>query len=365
MTSIGGATAGDMSLELRKGGCSRSSCLKILGQSREDHVNRQTLVVTFDVGRVGGEVVCEVIGEVADIIFLTEVDAADRAAVLRRANVLFAQNTETDLTLEERTLIGGVQLLQFYTAGVDFIPLQDLPAELPIASNGGAFAEPMAEHALAMALSAAKRLPIEQRHLAAGQFNQFTPNRMLAGQVCGIFGFGGIGVAIARLMRAVGMTIHAINRRGQSSEPTDWIGTPDQLDELLRAADVLVIAVPLSRATENRVGRQELALMKEDAILVNLARGEIINETALFEHLQHRPSFTACLDAWWVEPVRHGRFEMRHPFLELPNVIGSPHNSASVRRWGQIAFRRAAENCRRVLMGDSPHHLIEPEERMR
>ena len=222
----------------------------------------------------------------------------------------------------------------------------------------------MAEHALAMVLSAIKRLPIEQRNLAVGEFNQFTPNRMLTGRVCGIFGFGGIGASTARLMRAIGMPIHAINRSGQSAEPTDWIGTPDQLDELLQDSDVLVIAAPLTRATENRVGPRELSLMKNDAILVNLARGEIIDETALYEHLQEHPSFTACLDAWWVEPVRHGRFEMHYPFLELPNVIGSPHNSASVQNWGRIAYRRAAENCRRVLMGDNPHHLIEPEERM-
>lgn len=327
-------------------------------------MKRQTLVVTFDVGRVGREVVGEVIGEVADIMFLTEVNAAERADVLRRADVLFARHTATDLTPDERALIGGARLLQFYTAGVDFIPLQEFPAELPIASNGGASAEPMAEHVLAMALSAVKRLPIEHRNLSVGAFNQFTPNRMLSGQVCGIFGFGGIGVATARLMRAMGMTIHAINRRGQSAEPTEWIGTPDQLDALLRAADVLVIAAPLSRATENRVGARELSLMKADAILVNVARGEIMNERALFEHLQGHPSFMACLDAWWVEPVRHGRFEMTYPFLELPNVIGSPHNSASVQSWGRIAFQRAAENCRRTLMGDKPHHLISPEERM-
>ena len=99
-------------------------------------------MVTFDCGRVGREVVSDVIGDVADIIFLPEVKVGDRADMLRRADVLFARNTATDLTPDERLLLGGVRLLQFYTAGVDFIPLQELPAGLPIASNGGAFAEP-------------------------------------------------------------------------------------------------------------------------------------------------------------------------------------------------------------------------------
>ncbi len=324
----------------------------------------QTLVVSFDVGRVGHEVIRDVIGDVAEIVHLTEVDSAQRANALRQADVLLARNTATDLTADERGLIDHLRLLQFYSAGIDFIPLQELPASLPIANNGGAFAAPMAEHALAMALSAAKRLPIEHHNLIRGEFNQFTRNRMLADGVCGVFGFGGIGVATARLMRAIGMRIHAINRRGYADEPTEWIGSPDQLDTLLVASDVFVIAAPLSQATANRIGADELLRMKEDAILVNLARGEIIDEAALFAHLQRHPSFTACLDAWWIEPVRHGSFRMDYPFLELPNVIASPHNSASVKGSGPIAFQRAAENCRRALIGEAPHHLIGPEERM-
>jgi phosphoglycerate dehydrogenase-like enzyme len=131
------------------------------------------------------------------------------------------------------------------------------------------------------------------------------------------------------------MHIHAINRRGCSAEPTAWLGTPDQLDVLLHAADVLVIAAPLTRATLGRIGARELALMKEDAILVNLARGEIIEEGALFAHLQRHPACTTCLDAWWVEPVRHGTFRMQYPLLELPNVIARrttlPRSSAGTR----------------------------------
>jgi len=119
-----------------------------------------------------------------------------------------------------------------------------------------------------MALAAAKRLILEHENLKLGQFNQFTHNRMLAGGVCGIFGFGGIGAATGRLMRGIGMRVHAINRHGQTNERVDWIGTPERLNELLEAADVLVISAPLTRATRGLIGAAELHRMKDDAILV-------------------------------------------------------------------------------------------------
>ena len=186
---------------------------------------------------------------------------------------------------------------------------------------------------------------------------------MLAGGVCGILGFGGIGIATARLVRCLGMRVHAIRLRPMADQAADWTGTPDRLDALLAASDVLVVSLPLTRATRGLIGARELGLMKPDTILVNLARGEIIDERALYEHLVSRPGFTACLDAWWVEPVRHGEFRMDHPFIRLPNVIGSPHNSASVRGWGEIALRRAVANCRRALDGLQPLHLIGDDER--
>src|ERR1700739_2505974 len=93
----------------------------------------------------------------------------------------------------------------------------------------------MSEHIVALALAAAKRLFIERANLKSGEFNQRSANRMLRGGVCGILGFGNVGIATARLMRAFGMKIHAINRRGASDEPTDWVATTDPLAEMLCA----------------------------------------------------------------------------------------------------------------------------------
>jgi len=321
-----------------------------------------SLLVTFALPPAERALIAEVIGGVAEIAYLVDVAEGERAAALRGATVVFAVNTARDLPEGEAALLAGAKLIQFMPAGIDFIPIGDLPAGVPVATNAGAYAAPMAEHAVAMALAATKRLIIEHGNLGRGEFNQQAPNRMLAGGVCGVLGYGAIGAATAALMRAFGMRIHAINRRGRADD-VDWVGTPERLDELLAASDVLVIATPLTRATEGLIGARELGLMKADAILINLARGEIVDAAALFAHLQGHAGFTACIDAWWIEPVRHGRFAMEHPFMTLPNVIGSPHNSASVPVTRTTGLRRAAENCRRVLLGEAPVNLVGPGDR--
>ena len=323
------------------------------------------LVVTFEVKPKGRSAIAEVLCGASEVIYLSDLDGSARAGVLKKGGALLVRRPAKELRPDELPLIRSARLVQFMSAGIDFIPLGDFPPEVPLASNGGAYADPMAEHVIAMALAAAKRLFIEHANMCRGEFNQFALNKRLAGGVCGIFGFGGVGMATARLMRCLGMRIHAINRRGATPEPVDWIGGPDRLDELLAASDVLVIGAPLTPATERIIGARELSLMKADAILVNVARGEIIDEGALYAHLKANPGFTACIEAWWVEPVRHGEFRINYPFLELPNVIGSPHNSSAVSTTSENALRHAVENCRRALTGEAPLHLIRPDERMR
>ncbi|MBV8889338.1 MAG: hydroxyacid dehydrogenase [Alphaproteobacteria bacterium] len=321
------------------------------------------LVVTFRIGERSRAIVADELKGVAAAVYLEGLDRNARAEALGRAGAVLAHDTSAELAPEELPLIRGARLLQFTAAGIDWIPLGDLPPDLPVAGNGGASAEPMAEHVAAMALAAAKRLFVEHRNLQRGAFNQRVENHMLRGGVCGILGFGGVGIATARLMRCFGMRIHAINRRGTSPEPVEWIATLEHVDEMLAAADVLVVSIALTRATEGLIGARELGLMKDDAILVNVARGEIIDERALYEHLRTHPRFYAGIDAWWIEPVRHRRFAMAHPFLDLPNVIGSPHNSAGGGVWRDVSLRRAVANCRRALAGETPLHLVGPEER--
>ena len=102
------------------------------------------------------------------------------------------------------------------------MPFADLPTHMSIASNAGAYAIPMAEHNLAMTLALAKRLLIEHQKLRNGEFDDTTLNRSLYGATAGLIGFGGTGRATARLMRAFGMHIYALNQSGKSTEPTEF-----------------------------------------------------------------------------------------------------------------------------------------------
>src|SRR6266851_1645653 len=189
--------------------------------------------------------------------------------------------------------------------------------------------------------------------LARGEFNMWDPVLTLDGAVCAVLGFGGIGIATAALMRAFGTRIYAVNSSGRTSEPTEFTGTLADLDQVLAAADVLVIALPLTRATRGLLSARELALMKPAAILVNVSRAAVIDERALYERLRDQPEFSAGVDTWWHEPGPDSGFNTEYPFFDLPNVIGSPHNSGVTAGALQIGARRAAENVRRFLQGEA------------
>jgi phosphoglycerate dehydrogenase-like enzyme len=294
----------------------------------------------------------EVLGDVAQLRFLGELPQPDQVAALRQADALIGWQLDRELPaggLATASRLGFVQLL---SAGLDAVDFAAIPPGITVAGNVGAYADPIAEHVMAMTLSLCKHLQAEHAALAKGQFQRGVLSRTLHGAVCGILGYGGIGQATARLMRPFGARIHAVNRSGQTTEPVDWIGRLDDLDQLLAAADVLVIAIPLTADTRGLIGARELALMKPDAILVNVARGAIVDEQALYQHLVANPQFCGAIDAWWHEPSDGTGFRTDYPFFDLPNLLGSPHNSGDVAGVLQFAARRAAENTRRFLAGE-------------
>jgi len=313
--------------------------------------NKKPMVaVSFNVSEESKKRIETHLSSVASVVFIKDLAKEKRAAVLREAKAIFSWVPHNEFSSDEEKLLERVDFLQLLSAGVDHIDFNRLPENLIVASNVGAYAQPMAEHTLAMVLALCKRFLFYQEQLKNGIFDQFSENKTLYGTTAAILGFGGIGKEVAKLFTLFDMHILAINRSGKTEEAVDFIGTLDDLEKVLPRADIIVISLPLNKATRGLIGEKELKMMKSDAILVNVGRGEIIDEKAFYEHLKKTETFLAGIDAWWVEPIRHGRFEMKYPFLDLPNVLGTPHNSALVPGALEKAVEEAVKNIRRFLM---------------
>ena len=328
---------------------------------------RRSVVVTFAADGESRAVLGEVLADLADVEYLGDLAGDARADAFRSADAVLAWEIAGELehadwqVLASRREAGSPGLLlQLFSAGLDHVPFGLVPAGVIVAGNAGGWAEPMAEHVLAMMLALAKRLPAEHEELRRGVFNEDLPTRQLRGRTCAILGYGATGRAVAALVRALGMRVYAVNTSGVAGEPVDFAGTLADLEPVLREADVLVLTLPLTCATRGLIGARELAGMRDDAILVNVARGAIVDEAALYHHLREHPSFSAGLDVWWDEPGPGEPFRVVFPLLDLPNVLGSPHNSGIVDGWFTFGLRRAAANVRRHLLGEPVTGVADP-----
>jgi glycerate dehydrogenase len=318
-------------------------------------------VLTFHADGDQRRVLAEILAPFGGIAFLQDAgeDRDARAAMLRQAEAVITWIPGHELSRDDTTALGNASLIQLLTAGADHIDFTRLPQHARVAGNVGAYADPMAEHVLAMALALAKRLPQNHAKLAAGTFDQARTLR-LRGGVAGILGYGGIGSACARLFRAFGMRIYAINTTGRADEHADQAGTLADLHDMLAGADIVVVTLPLTKTTRGLIGAAELDAMKPQAILVNVARGAIVAEDALFEHLRAHPDFCAGIDTWWDEPGNGKPFHPRLPFLTLPNVLGSPHNSGIVAGMDVVSVAAAARNVAAFLRGDPVRGVQDP-----
>jgi len=183
----------------------------------------------------------------------------------------------------------------------------------------------------------------------------------LAGKTLGILGYGRIGREVARRARAFDMTICAIRRHAPPpiEKGLALFGGPELRDEVLRRADYLVIAMPATSETRQAIGSRELSLMKPTAYLINVARAEIVDESALYEALANRIIAGAALDVWYRYPGGPGpAFPSTKPFQELPNVLMTPHVSGWTDGMIEARAKLIAENISRVARAEPPLNRI-------
>ena len=247
--------------------------------------------------------------------------------------------------------------MQTASTGVDHVVYTlVLQAGGTLTNLPGVHAGPIAEYVFAHILSRAKRLP---EHAAQAQQSRWRglTSVELAGQTIGIVGYGGIGAAIAQRARAFGMRTIATKRRPPDDPNLDLHLTPDQLPELLAASDYVVLCVPLTDETVNLIGADELAAMQPHALLINVARGRVLDLEALREALEAEQIAGAVLDVAPYEPP-----DADSPIWSLPRTAVTPHDSGHV----PSAFRRTTElfleNLARFSRGEPLQWVVEDTE---
>ena len=265
--------------------------------------------------------------------------------------------------------------VQLYSAGADRIVNTPLfQANVTFTSSSGVHAVNMAEHIFGMLLAWFRHVPLMLERQRLGQWPANAERvtlfmaEELRGKTIGVVGYGSIGRQVAALARAFGMRVLAMQRgndhrdRGFQfpgvGDPEGIIPeryfTPDQLQAMLRASDVVVIAVPLTPQTLGLFDDAAFCAMKSTAFLVNIARGEICDEAALVRALETKQIAGAALDVFQQEPL-----SANHLLWRLPNVFITPHSSGLSPHYNERAAVIFEENLRRYLAGRPLYNVVD------
>jgi len=241
-----------------------------------------------------------------------------------------------------------LRLVSVWGTGTDHV---DLPAAarhgVTIANTPGVSAISIAEHALGLLLAVARRLPQMDAATRTGQWPR-GQSVELHGKTCGIIGLGAIGRQFARLAGGIGMRVIAWTMHPKPMPGVELV----ELEELYRTSDVVSLHLRLSPETVDFIGAPQFALMKKSAILINTARGAIVNEAAMIEALSSGAIAGAGLDVFTTEPLPPD-----HPVTHLPNVAITPHNAGITPEALEAGLRMSVENIWDFLAG-RPSHVV-------
>jgi glyoxylate reductase len=249
--------------------------------------------------------------------------------------------------------------------GVDNIDLEAASrAGIPVGHTPGVLTETTADLAFALMMAVARRVVEGDQFVRAGKWRTWTPKLMLGhdiwGATLGIIGWGAIGQAVARRAAGFGMRILYVSRKGPNPVTANAGAECVDLARLLAESDFISIHVPLTGATRHMIGAHELAAMKSTAIIINTARGSVIDHAALTAALRAGRIAGAGLDVTETEPIAPD-----DPLLKLPSVVVTPHiGSASLATRLRMA-ELAVDNLLDVFAGRIPRCCANPNVKLR
>lgn len=262
------------------------------------------------------------------IAFAQTNDSAEQLEMMHNADVVMAAGTF--VTAEMIVQAPRLKLIQKWGIGVDKIDLEAAKrAGVTVAITAGATSIPVSEHTLMLMLATSRRLPLAHRSLQEGKWiasELRTVCAKLDGKTVGLFGFGNIARFVAKRLSGFDVTIlyHSRTRLDPAIEQQFNVRYVD-FDTLLSQSDILSLHAPLTEQTKHLFNAQTFSKMKRGAMLINTARGELIDETALVEALRAGQLSSAGLDTFEGEPPRAD-----HPLLQMDQVVATPHSAGGV-----------------------------------
>lgn len=285
---------------------------------------------------------------------LALLDADDRAGALAGARAIIAGTRP--LGEEEFALAPALQIVVRTGVGYDSVDVNAATArQVPVCVTPGANRQAVAEHVFALALACARRIPENVSNLAAGTWQQLT-GRELQGSTLGILGLGSIGKAVATIAAGFGMHIVAYDPYfDEDFAAAHGIRRLD-LDDLLREADFVTLHLFLDESTRNLIDASRLAMMKGDAVLINTARGGIVDEDALVDAVREGRLGAAALDVFADEPL-----SASSPLLHTPGILATTHVAGATREARGESGRMAARNVIAALGGAAPEFVVNPD----
>jgi glyoxylate reductase len=256
--------------------------------------------------------------------------------------------------------LSGVKVISNYGVGVDHINVPDAAARgIPVGNTPGILNGATADMGFALMLAAGRRIMEGDRYARSPEFTTYDPGYMLGREIhsttLGIIGMGSIGEEVAKRARAFNMTVLYHNRNRKSDADKTLGVRYAAFKELLSEADYVMLCVPLTAETRGLIGSAELAKMKSTAILINIARGPVVDTAALTTALQNRDIYAAGLDVTDPEPLPRD-----HPLLQLDNVTIAPHLGSATEQTRQKMAEISVENLFRGLRGEPLLHQVDP-----
>jgi D-2-hydroxyacid dehydrogenase (NADP+) len=288
--------------------------------------------------------------------FLEAWDRDTLRRLLPDADVAFTPFVDRDVFQSATRL----RWVQSPAVGVGRLMFPELLASpVVITSARGIRARAIAEHVLGVTLALARQLPAAIRAQAAHRWAPEaieTEARTLQGQRMGLVGLGAIGMEVVRIAAPFGFRISAIRRRAGEAPPegVEAVWPPDRLPDLLAQSDVVVLAAPHTPETKHLVGRTQLDQMKRGALLVNVARGKLIDDDAVVDALRDGRLGGAALDVFSQEPL-----DPSSPYWDLPNVIITPHTSGAMEDYWTPLVALFSENLRRFEDGETLVNVVD------